>query len=242
MVANGDDPRGKEFLDVSGQAEKISYKLADARPFALKNSGIDFTFEKQPMHSPLIGEFNLMNILAAVATAKQFDIPNSVVAHAIAKVSRVPGRVEFIDAGQSFQVVVDYAHTPESLKALFEAFPNQRKICVLGSTGGGRDTWNRPVKGAIADAYCAVAILTDEDPYDEDPRDIVEMIARGFSRHTPEIIMDRREAIRKGLSLAKAGDVVLIIGKGTDPYLMRTGGTKEPWGDATVAREEVKKL
>ncbi|MBI5645104.1 UDP-N-acetylmuramoyl-L-alanyl-D-glutamate--2,6-diaminopimelate ligase, partial [Candidatus Kaiserbacteria bacterium] len=116
-----------------------------------------------------------------------------------------------------------------------------RKICVLGSTGGGRDQWKRPVMGEIADRMCDVVILTNEDPYDEDPRSVVDAIAKGMQRK-PEVIMDRRKAIADALALARAGDVVLITGKGTDPNICGPQGTKEPWSDAEVAREEIAKL
>ena len=149
--------------------------------------------------------------------------------------------MERIDAGQDFLAVVDYAHTPDSLQALYDAFPNRRKICVLGNTGGGRDTWKRPEMGAIADAECESVILTNEDPYDENPENIVNAMASGMKRK-PRIVMDRRDAIREALSLAKAGDVVLISGKGADPYIMGPHGTKTPWSDATVVREELEKL
>ncbi|HYF29045.1 MAG TPA: cyanophycin synthetase, partial [Candidatus Paceibacterota bacterium] len=147
---------------------------------------------------------------------------------------------ERIEEGQGFQAVVDYAHTPDSLAALYSAYPG-RKICVLGNTGGGRDTWKRPEMGRIADEACDEVILTNEDPYDEDPRAIVEAMAAGMKR-APKIIMDRREAIGAALSLARPGDAVLITGKGTDPYIMEANGKKTPWSDAAVVREELKKL
>ncbi|HQT83209.1 MAG TPA: cyanophycin synthetase, partial [Candidatus Paceibacterota bacterium] len=140
-----------------------------------------------------------------------------------------------------FIAIVDYAHTPDSLKALYSAFPRHRKICVLGNTGGGRDTWKRPEMGRIADETCDKVILTNEDPYDEDPVVIVEAMAAGMKR-TPDIIMDRREAIRAALRAARSGDAVLISGKGTDPFIMGPKGTRLPWDDATVVREELGRL
>jgi UDP-N-acetylmuramoyl-L-alanyl-D-glutamate--2,6-diaminopimelate ligase len=141
---------------------------------------------------------------------------------------------------------VDYAHTPDSLSALYSAFPNQRKICVLGNTGGGRDTWKRPEMGRIADEACTKVILTNEDPYDEDPRAIVEDMVRGMSSEGKDaklqIIMDRREAIRHALAVAREGDAVLISGKGTDPFIMGANGLKESWSDAQVVREELERL
>ncbi|OGG47725.1 hypothetical protein A3D66_01785 [Candidatus Kaiserbacteria bacterium RIFCSPHIGHO2_02_FULL_50_9] len=242
MVANADDAQGKTFLAAAGASEKFPFRLADAKPFSLTEKGIDFTFASHAMHSPLIGEFNLMNILAATTLANSYDISSGTIARALGKVRHIPGRVEFVSEGQPFKVVVDYAHTPDSLHALFEAFKNKRLVCIIGSTGGGRDTWNRPQKGTIADQYCDVSIITDEDPYDEDPEKIVAEIAKGFSKHKPEIIMDRREAIRKAISLAKADDAVLITGKGTDPYMMTARGRKIPWSDTKIAREELRAM
>jgi UDP-N-acetylmuramoyl-L-alanyl-D-glutamate--2,6-diaminopimelate ligase len=113
---------------------------------------------------------------------------------------------------------------------------------VLGSTGGGRDGWKRPVLGKIADEYCSEIIITNEDPYDEDPIKIINEVASGVTSHTPIIIIDRREAIAKAISLANTGDVVLITGKGTDPYIMGPNGSKQVWDDASVAKEELEKV
>ena len=132
--------------------------------------------------------------------------------------------------------------TPDSLAALYSSFKNRRKICVLGSTGGGRDMWKRPVMGGMAEMHCDHIILTNEDPYDEDPRSIIDMIASGISAKTPEIIIDRREAIRKALSLAGPADAVLITGKGTDPTIQGPRGSSVPWSDADVVREELRAL
>jgi len=93
--------------------------------------------------------------------------------------------------------------------------------------------------GAIADEYCDIAFLTDEDPYDENPEKIVRDIAAGFTKRKPRIIINRREAIRTAVREAKPGDAVIITGKGTDPYIMRENGTKEPWSDRKVAQEEL---
>ncbi len=138
--------------------------------------------------------------------------------------------------GQDFAVVVDYAHTPDSLRALYDAYAAKRKICVMGATGGGRDIWKRPVMGGLADEYCAHVILTNEDPYDEDPQSIVDSLARGMKRQ-PEIIIDRRAAIERAINIAEKDDAVLITGKGTDPCICIDHGEKIPWSDVGVARE-----
>jgi len=96
--------------------------------------------------------------------------------------------------------------------------------------------------GAIAEEHCAISILTNEDPYDEDPVAIVNEVASGFKNTKPRIIMDRREAIREALTEARPGDSVLITGKGTDPYIMGPNGTKVEWSDSAVAAEELKAL
>ena len=165
----------------------------------------------------------------------------------------IKGRVQKIQAGQHFTVVVDYAHTADSLKNLYEAFPDSQKICVLGNTGGGRDVWKRPEMAKVADTYCDEIILTDEDPYDDNPEQIVEEMRVAIEKKPVSVIMDRREAIHAAIERARILEknsvvgsnkkiAVLISGKGTDPYIMRKNGTKEPWSDAEVATEELKKV
>jgi UDP-N-acetylmuramoyl-L-alanyl-D-glutamate--2,6-diaminopimelate ligase len=202
--------------------------------------GASFTYEGVRFALKLPGSFSVMNSIAVIKAAQFVGVPLETIADALTKLERIPGRTERIEEGQAFQAVVDYAHTPDSLAALYSAYPG-RKICVLGNTGGGRDTWKRPEMGRIADSECAEVILTDEDPYDEDPHQIVDAMAAGMER-TPRIIMDRREAIAAALSIAQPGDSVLVTGKGTDPYIMQANGAKLPWSDAAVVREELKKL
>jgi UDP-N-acetylmuramoyl-L-alanyl-D-glutamate--2,6-diaminopimelate ligase len=169
-------------------------------------------------------------------------VPFNKIKSAIEKFSEIKGRVERIKEGQDFDVVVDYAHTPDSLRALYKAFENHKKICVLGNTGGGRDTWKRDEMAKIAADMCDEIILTNEDPYDDDPQKIVSDMASAIPEAKPIVIMDRREAIAKAISLARSGDSVLITGKGTDPYIMGQNGSKIPWSDAQVVREELRKI
>ncbi len=241
VVANTGDKEGWRFLEAKVE-ERVPYQL---------------TKGETPFVTELVGAFNQENMLAAVAFAQTQGIGEGVARRAFEKISVVPGRVEYIKEGQNFDVVVDYAHTPDSLEKLYQAFaPRQssglkrKLICVLGNTGGGRDTWKRPEMGSIADRYCEQIILTNEDPYDEDPEKIVREMAVGMKNKKPEIIMARREAIRKALRLAQTltqgGNqnrvAVLITGKGTDPYIMEANGAKRPWDDREVAREELRKM
>jgi UDP-N-acetylmuramoyl-L-alanyl-D-glutamate--2,6-diaminopimelate ligase len=139
-------------------------------------------------------------------------------------------------------VVVDYAHTPDSLQKLYDVFQGSRRICVLGNTGGGRDLWKRDEMAKIAANECDEIILTNEDPYDDDPKKIVDDMAAAIPESMPTVIMDRREAIAAALAMAKPSDAVLITGKGTDPYIMGANNTKIAWDDATVVREELAKI
>jgi UDP-N-acetylmuramoyl-L-alanyl-D-glutamate--2,6-diaminopimelate ligase len=240
IVANADDPYGAAFLELAVE-NKEPFSLADAHDAHTDEHGVTFVYKTASFSLSHPGNFSILNALAAIKAAEALGVPLAVCAHALKELSRIGGRVERIDVGQPFLAVVDYAHTPDSLRALYAAFTSQRKICVLGNTGGGRDTWKRPLMGKIADEACVEVILTNEDPYDEDPQKIVNEMAVDM-RRKPTIIMDRREAIRHALTLAKANDAVLISGKGTDPYIMEAQGTKTPWSDAAVVREELTAL
>jgi len=197
------------------------------------------TLDGQKINSFLSGKFNVYNILAASEFARSQKIETKIIKRALENFSGIRGRVERIDAGQDFTVIVDYAHTPDSLEKLYEAFPDSKRICVLGNTGGGRDKWKRPIMGAIADKYCSQIILTNEDPYDEDPQKIVGEVAEGITKPIYEIIMDRGVAIEKALASATVGDTVLITGKGTDPYIMGPNNTKIEWDDASITRQKI---
>lgn len=236
IIANADDAECHRFLD-EGNDRKITYGIKDVEPYTVNKEGIDFTFSGKRVSSGLSGLFNLYNILAAATTAKSQSVSDDIIIRAIEKFNGIPGRVQKIDEGQDFEVIVDYAHTADSLEKLYQVFQNARKICVLGGTGGGRDTGKRQVMGEIAGKYCDEIILTNEDPYDEDPQKIVMDVAKGISTKIPKVIMDRREAIKTATNLANTGDHIIITGKGTDPYIMGPKGTKEPWSDARVASE-----
>jgi UDP-N-acetylmuramoyl-L-alanyl-D-glutamate--2,6-diaminopimelate ligase len=241
LVANVDDKETPKFL-AKKFGVRYGYSLLDAEPYETFAEGIDFTFDKVKMHSPFSGVFNVSNILAAAMFAESQKISLNKIKSAIEKFSYIPGRVERVREGQDFDVVVDYAHTPDSLQALYDAFKGKRRICVLGNTGGGRDTWKRDEMAKIAERECDEIILTNEDPYDDDPQKIISDMASAIPDAKPIVIMDRREAIAKAIRLARSNDAVLITGKGTDPYIMVANGAKIPWSDANVAREELKKL
>jgi UDP-N-acetylmuramoyl-L-alanyl-D-glutamate--2,6-diaminopimelate ligase len=205
----------------------------------------------------LLADFNLENAAAAATFAYSLGISWEIIKRAFDNFRGVPGRLEFIQKSP-FAVVIDYAHTADSLKKVYETLEptslNPRSggemICVLGAAGGGRDKWKRPVMGRIAAEYCHKVILTNEDPYDEDPREIIKQIENGFleavnprlKMHNYYRIIDRKGAIRKAVSLAQKGDVVVITGKGSESWLHIQGGQKIPWSDRKEAEEALKAL
>ena len=240
IIANADDNQSGRFLSLPVET-KVPFTLSSRTPYEATQNGGYFTFENAKIEVPMPGLFSLKNALAATVTARAFGVSIDHIQSGLKSMHDIPGRAEHVMCGQDFTVIVDYAHTPDSLEALYTAYKDSRRICVLGSTGGGRDMWKRPVMGKIADDLCDEVILANEDPYDEDPQSIATMLASGMKR-TPTIVMDRREAIAHALSLAKKGDAVLITGKGTDPSICGPRGTSVPWSDKQVATEELQKL
>jgi len=246
IIANADDRTAGRFLAIR-VPNKLTYRARDAAPWSVSESGCRFTFRQTEINSPLAGRFNLYNLLAAATFAAGRGLGPVTIKKAIENFRGVRGRLERIEARainprqRDFSIIVDYAHTPDSLKQVYEIFTTRQKICVLGAAGGGRDKWKRPVMGRIAGDHCRKLILTNEDPYDEYPEAIVQDIARGLTRADHQVILDRRQAIRTALNQAQTGEVVIITGKGTDPFIMGPRGAKIPWDDATVVREELKK-
>jgi len=246
IIVNADDEHAEDFLAIN-VPHKIRYSLKKVRVKRVKPFGMVITYEGNELTTRLTGDFNASNVLAAVMYAQSRSIDMDTIKKALINFPGVPGRVEHIKEGQPFSVIVDYAHTPDSLEQLYKAFEDFDIIAVLGNTGGGRDKWKRPAMGAIADRYCTHITLTNEDPYDENPREIVEQMKQGILKTPTEIIMDRREAIHAALLRAQQRDnsskaAVLITGKGTDPFIMGPHGSKQPWSDANVAREELRKI
>ncbi len=250
IVANADDKEAHYFLE-AGAKHSVPYCLADGAPHETKLEGSTLTFRGRTINLKVPGVFNIANALGAATFAETVGIPLDAIVTGLESVDLVRGRVEYIREGQPFSVVVDYAHTPESLEALYTLFKGLHIIGVLGNTGGGRDTWKRPVMASIADQHCAEIILTNEDPYDENPQAIIDDMAKGIEdKQKLSIILDRRTAIHEALERAKrrvsSGQAlsvaVLITGKGTDPYIMGAGGRKIPWDDATAAREEIREV
>lgn len=263
IVANIDDPNADYYLQFPADKKyTFSFKSPDIKPeipniagniLSSDNGGLDFEADNFKFRLNILGEFNVNNALAAIAVGKSQNISKDKIAAGIASVKLVEGRMELVDVGQDFKVIVDYAHEPMSLTELFNSLRHliddgRKIIAVIGSDGGGRDKGKRAKMGEIAGQLTDYVVITDVNCYDEDPGEIAEMLAKGARAAGKKsnvdlfIEVDRREGIAKAISLATAGDVVVITAKGTEPYIAVYGGAKIPWDDRKVAREILKEL
>jgi UDP-N-acetylmuramoyl-L-alanyl-D-glutamate--2,6-diaminopimelate ligase len=234
-VINVEDKNSDYFLKFPAK-RKITYGLKTG----------DINLENTKLKLKIPGEFNIYNALAAISVAISQGIDKDFAIKVLEEFRGVPGRMEEV-ISKPFKVIVDYAFTPNALEKVYQTLknsnfqlPNSKLICVLGACGGGRDKWKRPVLGELAAKYCDEVIITNEDPYDEDPWQIIEQVASG-TKGKARKILDRREAIRTALKLAKEGDIVVITGKGCEPSIV-IKGKKIPWDDRKVVREEFQKI
>lgn len=246
---NSDDEWGRRLLGspaiplrtfgVEGTADLIAEEVrTDARGISFSVSGIEVS-------SSLRGGFNVSNCLAAIAAAKGLGIEEPVSARAIAGVRGVPGRMEAVDAGQDFLVVVDYAHTPDSiLNVLRGARPLAAgRVIVVFGCGGDRDHAKRSLMGRAATSSADLTIVTSDNPRSEDPEAIIEDITAGARQGGGEFLVepDRRAAISEALRTARPGDVVVIAGKGHETY-QEIGDRRVPFDDRVVARQALEAL
>lgn len=185
---------------------------------------------------------HMANIAAAVTMAGELGISEEKIRSALKSWQGVRGRMEVVQ-GEPFRIVIDYAHTPNSLRYVYENVkPKSGKlICVLGSAGGGRDKWKRAKFGEVSGRYCDEIFLADEDPYDENPVEILEQIAAGIpAGKIVHIVGDRKEAIREALETAKEDDAVILTGKGSESYIHMAQGEKIPWDERQIVEEYLK--
>ena len=236
-VINVDDTNAEYFLQFSAK-KKYTYGL---------NKG-DINNKNLQLSLRLIGNFNIYNALAAICVGLSQGVDLKTCKRVVEKVEGIPGRMEEV-ISEPFKVFVDYAFTPNALEKVYQTLTNLKPktynlkpklICVLGACGGGRDKWKRPVLGEIAAKYCDEIIVTNEDPYDENPLEIIKQVAKGTNNKAKKIL-DRREAIKEALKLAKEGDAVVITGKGCEPWICIAKGRKIPWDDRKVVKEEFTK-
>ena len=231
IFINGDDEQSEYFRNAFKERRPIIYSKTDLPNFSNK------------VFNLLPGEFNKENLAAAASVAGTLGIGQEIIKEAIEHFPGVPGRMEFVQR-EPFAVVVDYAHTPDSLELVYQTLTEKNRkgglICVLGSAGGGRDKWKRPKLGEIASRYCKEIILTDEDPFDEDPAQIIAEIKAGVTVPDVSEVLNRKQAIFKAIGIAKPGDTVIITGKGSESYLRVADGKQIPWSDKTIALEALR--
>jgi len=253
-VVNIDDKYADYFLSFPSDKKYvygIKNKLEDKRWDSVRASdvnsscnGTSFTVNNIAFNLKLLGEFNIYNALAAVCVGLSQGIGIETSKKALEKAEGVSGRMEEV-ISSPFKVFVDYAFTPNALEKVYQTirsgFSPSKMICVLGSCGGGRDKWKRPVLGEIAAKYCDDIIVTNEDPYDEDPVAIIEQVFKGTEGKAQKIL-DRRGAIKIALELAEENDAVVVTGKGCEPWICLANGKKIPWDDRKIVKEEFDKI
>lgn len=241
MVVNQDIAQAEQFLRHPATL-KIRVSLHQPADLTLQDI--------QGWNVALPGEHNLQNVLAAVGVAQGLGISREVARQGIESLKVVPGRMEEFSSPSGFTVVVDYAHEPVSVELLYKTYRERlaqvgsgHLICVTGSAGGGRDTSRRPKMGSIAARLCDQVVVTNEDPYDEDPAKIIDQVAEGAKAEGKRlnidlhVIADRREGIMTAISLAQPGDIVVCSGKGSEQAIVAAGGKKIPWDERQVVKE-----
>jgi UDP-N-acetylmuramoyl-L-alanyl-D-glutamate--2,6-diaminopimelate ligase len=241
-VVNADDPWGRRLL--AGTA-------IPTRPFSLDDAaGLDvgvittFRWEGHPVRLHLGGVFNAANALAAATAARELGVDGATVADGLSSIPSVPGRFEVVDAGQPFTVVVDYAHSPDSLEQVLvasrrEATAGDGRVVVVFGCGGDRDRGKRPAMGEVATRLSDLAVLTSDNPRSEDPLAIIAQVQAGVTR--PDVLVvepDRRAAIALALAEARPGDVVVVAGKGHEATQV-TGDRVVAFDDRAVVRAEL---
>lgn len=216
-----------------------------------ESSCTTFKWNDQLVHFKPVGRFNLENALAAASAAVALGLSQELVVDGLEKLESVPGRLEGIDESQPFDVIVDYAYEPAALSAVYEALGHiqrdGRLIHIVGSAGGGRDVARREILGTMSAENDDIVIVANEDPYDEDPWQIINHVADAAAAAGKQEgvdlfrILDRQEAINKAIDMAHAGDVVLITGKGSEPVMAVANGKKVLWDDRVAARRALHK-
>ncbi len=270
IIVNGDDENAKDFLafdcvqkwvfkkiknnhkiQSDSSVNEVYYKIINSDA---KTTKFIFNYKKsfKEINLNLIGAFNASNASAAGTAALAFGIKIDTIKKALEKIKNLPGRMEFINQGQDFKVIIDLAHTPDSFKAVFESVkklktPDAKIITLFGAAGGSRDKWKRPVMGKIAGQNSDYIILTNEDPYDDDPQQILLEIKSGINDYDSRIkecrifeILDRELAIKKAIEIAKKNDIVLLLGKGTEATMVFEKGKFILWNEKEIVKKYLK--
>lgn len=251
-ILNADDSYSARLMGLAKGT--VSYGIENpadisAKRFQLSFSGLAFSAQtpngKLQIQSPLVGRINVYNILAAIGAAQAAGMSNETIEAGIRQLQNVPGRFQRVDLGQPFLVIVDFAHTDDALENLIktarELNPKGRVITLFGC-GGGKDRTKRPVMGEVAGRFSDLTILTNDNPRDEDPLKIISDIVVGLQKSNGKYLIeqDRENAIGRAFDEARAGDLVLLAGKGHESYQVLADKTLD-WDDRRVAQQELRK-
>lgn len=252
-IINIDDAYGARLFNEI-ETRKYSYSIHETADYQAKDIELSalstkFTLIVQDVEYQLetnfVSEFNLSNLLAVIASLHQSGFTIEQVASQLTHLPQVDGRMEVIQEGQSFNVIVDYAHTPDGFEKIYQfadsITPQNNKIISVFGSAGKRDSKKRPILGSISDKYCQMIILTEEDPRNESALQIAQEISNGIKQNNFIIVLDRYDAILQALELANKNDTVLILAKGNERYITRQFG-KEYWmGDDAATKDILKK-
>jgi len=257
-VINLDMENPEEFLGTSAE-NKITYSLKNpganvlAENIVLGTSETKFSVRDMEFNLKLLGEFNIENALAAISVGISEGISLEIIKKALEKIKLIPGRMEYVKNNKDLNIFIDYAVTPDSLEKLYTLIKKintpaggvKSKIIAVFGSCGERDRGKRPIMGEIVSKSADYIIVTNEDPYNEDPQRIIDEVAVGVKNKNEEEnfwkIIDRREAIKKSLQIAKPGDFVIVTGKGAEET-MAIGKKIILWNDRKVIEEELRKI
>ncbi|NMB48445.1 UDP-N-acetylmuramoyl-L-alanyl-D-glutamate--2,6-diaminopimelate ligase [Candidatus Kuenenbacteria bacterium] len=256
IIANKDSEHADYYLNFPAD-KKITYSLkkeSDVKAEQIKEtvSGVDFVVGGKNFKLGILGGFNVYNAMPAIIVGRLAGMSDEKINKGLSELNLIPGRMEIIDEGQNFTVIVDYAHEKQSITYVLETGRAMRKpgakvIILLGAEGGGRDKAKRPIMGELSAKLADQVVVSNVDPYEDDPKEILEdiaTVAEQFGKKRGEdlwVIEDRREGIAKALAMAGENDIVIITGKGAEQSIV-IGGQSRPWDDRVVVREELKKI
>lgn len=251
-VVNADDPYSKKIVEncpcrvvtygIDNEADYrvVKYQLMkDRTRFTLRVGGMEYDLETN-----LVARFNISNLIAAIAALHVKGIAIEDMKYQIHDLNQIEGRMQRINDGQPFNIIVDFAHTPDGIEKVCQyasaITPKGKRIIAITGSAGKRDTEKRPVFGQILDKYCDMIILTEDDPRNEKVRDIALDIAAGIRKTNYVIIDDRYDAIRQAIELADPNDTIIILGKGDEKFIYREFGRESYEGDDTIVHETLK--
>ena len=255
IIANTDSEHAPYYLSFNAD-KKITFGVnsnAEYKADSIHETshGVDFSVAGKPYSLSILGGFNVYNALPAIAIGHFLNISDEAIKKGLNNLALIPGRMEVIQT-QPYTVIVDYAHEKQSITGVLKTAlamkkPDARVIILLGAEGGGRDKAKRPIMGELAGTMADYLIVTNVDPYDDDPVEIMEdiaVVAEKFGKvrdQTMFVIEDRRAGIHQALSLARPGDIVLICCKGAEQSMI-IKGESIPWDDRKVVKEELQKI